>query len=130
MSHSNKRQTRTHINYPITDDNYLRDFYIYREPIILKWLILRTTFLELSYWTGDQKFIKKFFDEYRIYRFLIRRGFHYKLKSIRKTLNSLCLEGICIRVTCPWDRRIRSYHFKESLEINFCDNIEKTAFKF
>jgi len=130
MAHSDKCKTRTHANYSfIIADNYLRDFYVYREPITLKWLILRITFLELSYWTGDQKFIKKFFDEYRIYRFLIIRGFYYELKSIRKILNSLCLEGICIRVTCPWDRRIRSYRFKESLEINVC-NTFKNAFKF
>ncbi len=98
------------------------EFYVRRETNNLEWLIITAATLNLSYQTR-----RKNFNEHNVNRFLLCNGIIYAPITIRKALNSLCLEGICIRVTCPWDRRIRSYHFKESLELH---NIFKNSFMF
>jgi len=97
-------------------------FYIRKETNDIEWLVITVACLKLSYRIPYQDF-----NEHHVNRFLLRNGFHYAPSTIRSALNSLCSEGLCTKVICSWDRRIKNYRFNESLKLH---NIFKNSFMF
>jgi len=116
--------------YSLSCQSPIPNFYTRQELKNLKWVILRIVFSKLSYRIRNRDSDKKFFDENSAFRVLDQKGFLYSIDTIRKALNSLCLEGICVKVFHPNDRRFRYYRFVIEKDLEIGMKQLNSAFKF
>jgi len=112
-----------------------RSFYIRKNPRNIEWKIINHSFSSLTSSSAYIAVYSKFFcDPFSLHalRDSLDIDIHlYSLETIRLALRSLCLKNICTKHTRDERGSYPAlYQFKNPIEYDLCDNIEKTAFKF
>lgn len=110
-----------------------RNFYVRKNPINIEWKIINHPFLGLTSSSIRLEIYNIFFCE-SFNAYTLRRSFDsetnfYRVETVKRALRSLRSKNICIKISHD-DRMFTLYQFKNPIESNIYDNIEKTAFKF
>jgi len=110
-----------------------RNFYVRKNPINIEWIIINHPFLSLTSSSIHHEIYNKFFCE-SFNPYTLRRSFDseinfYCVETVKRALRSLRSKNICMKISHD-DRMFTLYRFKNPLESNLYDNIEKVAFKF